>query len=253
MNMLRALNVSEHVEKKGKFNYLSWAWAVDQLIEKHPKATWEVKHFPMMIWETVNSVEEHHKEPYALTDTVGSEVSAGTVGVTKHRDIKNLRACPDMKVPYMRTDCGYFVEVGVTVDGVERTQVHPVLNHQNKPIDHPNSFEINTAIQRCLAKAIALHGLGLYIYAGEDLPPEEKGQITGEPINQAKVDAAVYDLKKLMDKDGLEHAPNIKVIWHNLTVDEQLKVNEALNETAPDSRKKYKNILKEYLSHEEVK
>ena len=50
------------------------------------------------------------------------------------------------------------------------TQVHPVLNHQNQPIAAPNSFQINTSIQRCLAKAIALHGLGLSLFAGEDLP-----------------------------------------------------------------------------------
>ena len=37
----------------------------------------------------------------------------------------------------------------------------------------PNAFQINTSIQRCLVKAIALHGLGLYIYAGEDLPTTE--------------------------------------------------------------------------------
>ena len=51
------------------------------------------------------------------------------------------------------------------------TQVHPVLNHQNQPIAAPNSFQINTSIQRCLAKAIALHGLGIHLFAGEDLPP----------------------------------------------------------------------------------
>ena len=51
------------------------------------------------------------------------------------------------------------------------TQVHPVLDHQNKAITAPNAFQINTSIQRCLAKAIALHGLGIHIYAGEDLPP----------------------------------------------------------------------------------
>ena len=51
------------------------------------------------------------------------------------------------------------------------TQVHPVLDHQNKSITSPNSFQINTSIQRCLAKAIALHGLGIHLFAGEDLPP----------------------------------------------------------------------------------
>jgi len=51
------------------------------------------------------------------------------------------------------------------------TQVHPVLDHQNKAVTAPNAFQINTSIQRCLTKAIALHGLGLHLYAGEDLPP----------------------------------------------------------------------------------
>jgi len=84
--------------------------------------------------------------------------------------------------PYMQTDAGAFVQVSVHVDGVTRTQIHPVLDHTNKTIEQPNAFQINTAIQRCLAKAIALHGLGLYIYAGEDLPTEpdelNKKQVT---------------------------------------------------------------------------
>jgi len=46
----------------------------------------------------------------------------------------------------------------------------PVLDHRNKAISNPDAFQVNTAIMRCLAKGIALHGLGLYIYAGEDLP-----------------------------------------------------------------------------------
>ena len=72
--------------------------------------------------------------------------------------------------PYMRTNAGCFVQVSVEIDKVIRTQVHPVLDHMNKTVDEPNAFQVNTSIQRCLAKAIALHGLGLYIYAGEDLP-----------------------------------------------------------------------------------
>lgn len=46
----------------------------------------------------------------------------------------------------------------------------PVLDHRNKAIQNPDAFQVNTAIMRCLAKCIAMHGLGLYIYAGEDLP-----------------------------------------------------------------------------------
>jgi hypothetical protein len=79
-------------------------------------------------------------------------------------------------MPYLRTETGYFVEVAVTVQGVTLSQIHPVLDGKNQPITEPTAFDINTSIQRCLVKAIALHGLGLYIYAGEDLPGETKAQ-----------------------------------------------------------------------------
>lgn len=69
---------------------------------------------------------------------------------------------------------GYaFVKVTVGLDKTtdhEVTEMLPVLDHRNKPIQAPSSFDINNALQRCLAKAIAYLGLGHYIYAGEDLP-----------------------------------------------------------------------------------
>lgn len=126
---LAKLNCTGHVEKKGKFSYLSWPWAVQMLRENAPTATWEVLRFDGL--------------------------------------------------PYLRTDMGYFVEVAVTVDGITLSQIHPVLNGNNRPIESPTVFDINTSIQRCLVKAIALHGLGLYIYAGEDLPPGEAGSEDG--------------------------------------------------------------------------
>ena len=61
--------------------------------------------------------------------------------------------------------------------GRSRTAHLPVMDFRNKPIASPDSMQVNTAMQRCLAKAIALHGLGLYIYSGEDLPPEEAATI----------------------------------------------------------------------------
>lgn len=78
-------------------------------------------------------------------------------------------------LPYMVTELGYFVEVAVTVQGVTLSQIHPVLDARNRPIAQPSPFDINTSIQRCLVKAIALHGLGLNVYAGEDLPVENDG------------------------------------------------------------------------------
>ena len=64
--------------------------------------------------------------------------------------------------------------VCVQIKGIERRSYLPVMDNRNKAIKNPDAFAINTAIMRCLAKAIAMHGLGLYIYAGEDLPEGEE-------------------------------------------------------------------------------
>lgn len=61
----------------------------------------------------------------------------------------------------------------VTAFGKTMTAQLPVLDYQNKAIKNPDAMAVNTAMQRCLAKAIALHGVGLYIYSGEDLPLTE--------------------------------------------------------------------------------
>lgn len=143
---LSALNVAEHIEKKGKFSYLSWPWAVDQLRRADPKATWEVRRF-------------------------------------------------DDK-PFMATECGYFVEVAVSVDGITLSQIHPVLDSSNRPIAMPNAFQINTSIQRCLVKAIALHGLGLYIFAGEDLPESEEGKPAVTSPQRKSVDPSTGEITK---------------------------------------------------------
>jgi len=125
--ILDNVNVKEHIEKKGNYNYLSWAWAVRTLLEHFPEATW--------------IVHEYEGDGYASQ-------------------------------PYMQTPAGAFVKVTLTVNGISRTQVHPVFDNRNKTVEEPNAMQINNSIMRCLAKAIALHGLGLYIYAGEDLPKE---------------------------------------------------------------------------------
>ena len=139
MNTFEKLNkvdVSKFTEKKGQFNYLSWAYAVRELLKVCPDATWEVHLF---------------------------DNADGT------------------KQPYMKNGTGAYVQVSVNVNDVIRTQIHPVLDNRNQTIDTPNAFQINTSIQRCLAKAIALHGLGLYIFAGEDLP--EADDLTKDQIN----------------------------------------------------------------------
>jgi hypothetical protein len=87
--------------------------------------------------------------------------------------------------PYLATEAGVFVEVAVTAGGITLSQIHPVLDSRNNPIPCPTAFEINSSIQRCLVKAIALHGLGLYVYAGEDLPAGATPKVKEEPKAKA--------------------------------------------------------------------
>jgi hypothetical protein len=137
---LRKINVTEKVEKKNGLSYLSWAWAVDTLLQHDPTATWEYK--PHQMWG----------------DTV-------------------------------------MVFCEVKAFGVSRTAQLPVMDHRNKAISEPDAFQVNTAMQRCLAKAISLHGIGLYIYAGEDLPEEAKEDPT-DHIKTVKEAQSMEDLKQ---------------------------------------------------------
>lgn len=130
---LRAINVNEHTMKKNGLTYLSWAWAVDQLLMQDPEATWS------------------YGEPVKFGETL-------------------------------------MVFCTVTAFGKPMTAQLPVMDYRNKAIPNPDAFAVNTAMQRCLAKAIALHGLGLYIYSGEDVPSEEK------PEKTAKVQAPTQSI-----------------------------------------------------------
>ena len=75
-------------------------------------------------------------------------------------------------VPYMNINGTCMVFVTVTLFGKPMTCQLPVMDYRNKAIPEPDAFAVNTAIMRCMTKALSLHGLGLYIYAGEDLPEE---------------------------------------------------------------------------------
>jgi hypothetical protein len=159
---MNAINVNEHIEKKGGFSYLSWPYAVAQLRLADPTATWEVQRFHGL--------------------------------------------------PYLATEAGVFVEVAVTVQGVRLSQIHPVLDGRNRPLLAPSAFDVNSSLQRCLVKAIALHGLGLYVYAGEDLPqpmtPEDfavtppvsvppAAAVAADAVNPAANDAPALHAERL--------------------------------------------------------
>ena len=129
---LRKINVNDYIERKNGLAYLSWSWAVDQLLQLDESASWE------------------YAEPRIFGETM-------------------------------------MVFCTVHAFGKSRTAQLPVMDFRNKAIHNPDAFSVNTAMQRCLAKAISLHGLGMYIYAGEDLPMVEiKEENTKKEIEAPK-------------------------------------------------------------------
>jgi hypothetical protein len=168
---LRKINVNEHTEKKGKFTYLSWAWAVDQLLQLDPLATWR------------------YEQPMSFGDTL-------------------------------------MVFCTVTAFGKDMTAQLPVMNNKNAAMPNPDAFSVNTAMQRCLAKAIALHGLGLYIYAGEDIPDEDAPDLTDLTVHWIDM------INECLDIDTLKSA-------YGQAYKELNKDKEAINKisAAKDKRK----------------
>lgn len=99
-----------------------------------------------------------------------------------------------------------WVKTGVTVNGIEHIEYLPVMDFRNQsiPFDKVTSYDVNKAIQRSLTKAVARHGLGLYIYAGEDLPEEEKKEakeekkeVKGKDITKKVTEEQIKTIKEL--------------------------------------------------------
>lgn len=140
---LSAVDVTPLIKKKNGLDYLSWAnaWAV--LMEYYPNSTYQIKEF----------------------DEVQFDEQAGIWRPTGR------------KLDYLKTEAGVEVEVEVNIDGETFGQKLYAMDFRNKAIKEPTYVEINKAQQRCLVKAIAMAGLGLNLYQGEDLP-------TGETIKR---------------------------------------------------------------------
>ena len=152
------LNVNDKTEKKNDLTYLSWAWAWQETLRICPTATYEIKHF----------VDKD--------------------GVSRCYQYDPL--------------LGYMVFTSVTINGLTREMWLPVMDGANKAmLDHSyeyivgkgdkqykkkveqaTMFDVNKTIMRCLTKNLAMFGLGIYIYAGEDLPMEIEDPITAEQI-----------------------------------------------------------------------
>lgn len=150
--VLNSLNVSDKIEKKNGLSYLSWAYAWGELKKKHPDSFYTV-------YENADGWNYH-------TDGRTAWVKTG--------------------VTVMIND-----SFGSGKTPVEHIEYLPVMDYRNQsiPLEKITSFDVNKAIQRSLTKAVARHGIGLYIYAGEDLPDEEPKTApkTERPLTQEEL------------------------------------------------------------------
>lgn len=101
-----------------------------------------------------------------------------------------------------------WVKTGVTINGIEHIEYLPIMDYKNRsiPVDSITSFDVNKTIQRSLTKACARHGLGLYVYAGEDLP-----EVSQDDLDDMKKEVANTKRKATIEKNkAVEQAKNTK-------------------------------------------
>ena len=107
-------------------------------------------------------------------------------------------------LPFMRDHKGNtFVAVSVTIEGITIEEVYPVTDIRNKAMPHPDAFSVNTSLQRCLTKCLAYHGLGINVYAGEDLPMETSNLEVLEDYKN-KADGFKDKIKSAKDQKALD-------------------------------------------------
>ncbi len=113
--------------------------------------------------------------------------------------VHTFSTAQDGASPVMNINGTGMVWVDVTLNGKTRTGFLPIMDHRNKPIPEPDAFQVNTAIMRCMTKTLALFGLGLYIYAGEDLPYDDEPAEQKEEV-KPKDDQAAKNLEFFAEK-----------------------------------------------------
>ena len=154
-------------------------------------------------------------------------------------EVKKLYPSANYKVYETESGCIYFtdgktcwVKTGVTIDDLEHIEYLPVMDYKNRSIllENITSFDVNKSIQRSLTKALARHGLGLYIYAGEDLPEIETERI-------AQKDAVILkNMVNKMDSEGAIYQMILKRYevknFKDLTLKQYQDILSGLNEMA---------------------
>ena len=158
---LLKLNVNEHTEKKAKLTYLSWAWAWAEALKAGPQASFTVQMFGDKCYMEING-------------TAMVWVTATMFGKPM---VCQLPVMDNTNKP-------------ITIEGTT------TVNKYGKEITTKlDSFNVNTAIMRCMTKALSLHGLGLYIYAGDDLPQGDEPESTIDPNSMTDLFLAIHNAK----------------------------------------------------------
>ena len=202
-------------------------------------------------WETLSKIDvsEHTEEKNGLT-YLSWAWAWGKVkdNYPKARYVKRIW---DTELPYTKDDQGYdYVEVTVIIGDEEQSELMPVLDYKNQSVKNPNSFQVNTALQRCLAKCCAMHGLGHYIYAGEDLP---QGMEEPEPevsIHPAEGDAKEAKGYKLISEvfttfiPECEDVATLRSFWG--------KNKNALEILKKGNKELYEKVLGNFTEHSET-
>lgn len=168
------IDMSKKVKEKNQLRFISWAAAWAECKKLFPDATYKI-----------------YEQEYSVTETV------------KNKDGETTKMY-SLSRPWFDDGRTCWVKTGVTINGIEHIEELPIMNFQNKSIaaNAVNSTDANKSIQRSLTKACARHGLGLYIYEGEDLPEENKKVM--------ELQSACLDL--VIKKCGLSEGTKTKVM-----------------------------------------
>lgn len=171
---LNAINCKDYIEKKNNLTYLSWSWAWTKVKEKYPDATYIVRNWDnkpylcdevlgYMVETSVTINEQTHIMWLPVMDSSNNAMKATPYSYTVNN--------PNFKFAKKSEDGKYYDRYG--------NEQKPTIT---KEVKSATMFDINTAIMRCLTKNLAMFGLGLYIYAGEDLPKEDKVEPQPEEV-----------------------------------------------------------------------
>lgn len=176
--VLSNINVKPKLEKKGQVDYLSWANAWGMVKQAYPDANYKITEFPEFI-QTKNGWEPTGRD-----------------------------------VDYRQTSAGVEVETVVTINGESYSSKLFVMDYRNKPVLNPNYFDINKTQQRALVKALAIAGLGLNVYAGEDLPNFVDGKPKEKAPKRGKTQAKTNNLKDYTVNYNGQLVPMYLVVKH---------------------------------------